>query len=290
MTPDRPVFRFAPSPNGELHLGHALSALVGYEQAKAAGGRFLVRIEDIDAGRSRPEFVAGILEDLAWLGLRWEEPVLLQSTRMEAYRAAAQRLEAMGLLYRCFATRSEVESAADEARRDPDGAPLYPGLWRGRPAGDIAQALAAGRPYALRIDIAKASRSAASILAGRPLTFVELGDGGARHEVEAHPERWGDAVIVRKDMPTSYHLAVVVDDAWQGVTHVTRGRDLYAATDLHRLLQVLLGLPEPVYHHHRLIVDGTGRKLAKSARDTSLRSLREHGVTPPEVRRLIGLD
>jgi glutamyl-Q tRNA(Asp) synthetase len=290
MTPDRPVFRFAPSPNGELHLGHALSALVGHEQAKAAGGRFLVRIEDIDAGRSRPEFVAGILDDLAWLGLQWEEPVLLQSTRMQAYRAAAQRLEIMGLLYRCFATRSEIEAAADGSRRDPDGAPLYPGLWRCRAERDIADVMAAARRYALRIDIAAARRAAAAMLAGRPLAFAELGDDGARQRVEARPERWGDAVIVRKDVPTSYHLAVVVDDAWQGVTHVTRGRDLYAATDLHRLLQVLLGLPEPVYHHHRLIVDDAGRKLAKSARDTSLRSLREGGVTPREIRRLTGLD
>src|SRR5262245_6016796 len=180
----RPVFRFAPSPNGELHLGHALSALVAYEQAKAAGGRFLVRIEDIDAGRSRPEFVAGIFEDLHWLGLKWEEPVVLQSTRMEAYCAAAQRLEAMGLLYRCFATRSEIEAAADTATRDPDGAPLYPGLWRGRSERDRADALAAGRPCALRIDIAKASRAAASVLGGgRRLTFLELGVDGARQTV-----------------------------------------------------------------------------------------------------------
>src|SRR5262245_2075448 len=153
MTFNRPVLRFAPSPNGELHLGHALSALVGYEQAKAGGGRFLLRIEDIDATRSSPEFVAGIFEDLRWLGLEWEEPVVLQSTRMTAYRAAARRLEELGVLYRCFATRSEIEAAATDARRDPDGAPLYPGLWRDRPEGDIADALAAGRPYGLRIDI-----------------------------------------------------------------------------------------------------------------------------------------
>jgi glutamyl-Q tRNA(Asp) synthetase len=288
MMSGRPVFRFAPSPNGELHLGHALSALVGYEQARAAGGRFLLRIEDIDAGRTQPELVAGIFEDLRWLGIEWEEPVVLQSTRMPAYRAAAERLEALGVLYPCFATRSEIEAAAIGAERDPDGAPLYPGLWRGHPERDVAAALAAGRPYALRIDIAKACRVAASTLDGRPLTFLEVADG-AQELVEACPERWGDAVIVRKDVPASYHLAVVADDAWQGVTHVTRGRDLYAATDLHRLLQVLLGLPEPVYHHHRLVVDGSGRKLAKSARDASLRSLRERGVSTAEVRRLIGL-
>ena len=290
MSSERRVFRFAPSPNGELHLGHALSALLGYEQAKAAGGRFLVRIEDIDAGRSRPEFVAGIFEDLRWLGVTWEEPVVFQSARMPAYRAAAERLQALGVLYRCFASRVEIEAAAAVARRDPDGAPLYPGLWRGRSERDIADALAAGRPSALRIDMAKACSVAASMLGGDPLTFVETGARGAREVVEARPARWGDAVIVRKDVPASYHLAVVVDDAWQGVTHVTRGSDLYATTGLHRLLQVLLGLAEPVYHHHRLILDEGGRKLAKSARDTSLRSLREQGVSAADLRHRLGLE
>jgi glutamyl-Q tRNA(Asp) synthetase len=287
----RPVLRFAPSPNGELHLGHAFSALLGHEQAKAAGGRFLVRIEDIDAARTKPELVAGIFEDLRWLGLKWEEPVLRQSTRMAAYRAAAGRLAAQGVLYRCFATRTEIEMAASRAGTDPDGAPLYPGLWKGRSERDIAAALAAGRPYALRLDMAAALRAAACILDGRRLSFKELGDdgGGVLCTVEAHPERWGDPVIVRKDVATSYHLAVAVDDAWQGVTHVTRGRDLLAATDLHRLLQVLLGLPAPVYRHHRLIADATGRKLSKSARDTSLRSLRERGATAEEIRRLVDL-
>ena len=284
------IFRFAPSPNGELHLGHALSALIGYGQAKAAGGRFLVRIEDIDAARSRPEFVAGIFEDLRWLGIAWEEPVLFQSARMPAYAEAAHRLESLGLLYRCFATRSEIEGAGSEAGRDPDGAPIYSGVWKGRSADDIADALAVGRQSAWRIDMAAALAAASSFLGGRSVTFVETGaDAGAPQLIEARPERWGDAVIVRKDVAASYHLAVVVDDAWQGITHVTRGRDLYAATDLHRLLQVLLGLPQPIYHHHRLIVDDSGRKLAKSVRDTSLRSLRESGVGVEEVRRLIGL-
>jgi glutamyl-Q tRNA(Asp) synthetase len=287
---DRPVFRFAPSPNGALHLGHALSALVGYARAMAAGGRFLLRIEDIDTGRTRPEFVAGILEDLAWLGLKWEEPVVFQSRRMPAYRAAARRLEGLGLLYPCFATRSEIDAAAGDGERDPDGTPLYPGLWKGRSEADVACREAAGNPFALRIDVAAALRMAAERLGGAPLTFIEVGPEGAPQTVVAHPERWGDAVIVRKDVATSYHLAVVVDDAWQGVTHVVRGRDLYAATDLHRLLQVLLGLPEPVYHHHRLIVDETRRKLAKSARDTSLKSLREAGASPADIRRLVGLE
>jgi glutamyl-Q tRNA(Asp) synthetase len=282
-----PVFRFAPSPNGELHLGHALSALDGYEQARAAGGRFLLRIEDIDIGRTRPEFVAGIFADLRWLGLEWEEPVLFQSQRMDAYRAAAARLEDLGLLYPCFATRSQIEAEVMDDASDPDGAPLYPGLWKGRTAQEIAGMRAAGESAALRIDMAAALKLAAEKLGGAPLTFVEMAGDGARQAVEAHPERWGDAVIVRKDVPTSYHLAVVVDDAWQSVTHVTRGRDLYAATDLHRLLQVLLDLPEPIYRHHRLIVDETGRKLAKSAGDTSLRLLREQGVSTIDVRRML---
>jgi glutamyl-Q tRNA(Asp) synthetase len=286
---DRPVFRFAPSPNGELHLGHALSALDGYGQARAAGGRFLLRIEDIDVSRTRPEFVAGIFEGLRWLGLEWEEPVLFQSQRTDAYRAAAARLEALGLLYPCFATRSEIEAAVMDGASDPDGALLYPGLWKGRAPADIADRCAAGVPAALRIDMPVAQRAAAEKLHGAPLTFVEMAGDRARQTVEAHPERWGDAVIVRKDVPTSYHLAVVVDDAWQGVTHVTRGRDLYAATDLHRLLQVLLDLPEPIYRHHRLIMDETGRKLAKSAKDTSLRALRERGASAVELRRLVGL-
>jgi glutamyl-Q tRNA(Asp) synthetase len=286
---DRPVFRFAPSPNGELHLGHALSALDGHEQAKAAGGRFLLRIEDIDIGRTRPEFVAGIFADLRWLGLDWEEPVLFQSQRMDAYRSAAAHLQELGLLYPCFATRSEIEAATGDAKYDPDGAPLYPGSWKGRPLADIAEKRAAGVPAALRIDMAAALKSVTEKLHGAPLTFVEVAEDGTRQTVEARPGRWGDAVIVRKDVPTSYHLAVVVDDAWQDVTHVTRGRDLYAATDLHRLLQVLLGLPEPIYRHHRLIADETGRKLAKSAGDTSLRLLRKRGVSVVDVRRMIGL-
>ena len=289
MTNDpNPVFRFAPSPNGELHLGHALSALVCFEQAQRARGRFLLRIEDIDVARSRPRFVAGIFEDLRWLGLSWEAPVLFQSQRFEAYRAAAERLSAMGLLYPCFATRSEIDAAATGVL-DPDGAALYPGLWKGRSRAEVMQQQAAGAPFALRIDMAAALDVAATMLGGLPLTFAETGGEVGSQRIEAAPERWGDADIVRKDVPASYHLAVVVDDAWQDVTHVTRGRDLFAATGLHRLLQVLLDLPEPVYHHHRLITDEDGRKLSKSARDTSLKALREQGATPAEVRRLTGL-
>ena len=287
--PDRPVFRFAPSPNGELHLGHALSAIVGYERAKAANGRFLLRIEDIDVGRTRPEYVAGIFEDLRWLGITWELPVLFQSQRMDSYLAAMARLEALGVLYPCFATRSEIQAAARDGAMDPDGALLYPSLWKGRAPAEVAAAQATGLPYALRIDMEAARRLATEKLAGAPLTFTEIAEDGTQRTIAAQPDRWGDAVIVRKDVPTSYHLAVVVDDAWQGVTHITRGQDLYAATDLHRLLQVLLDLPEPVYHHHRLITDESGRKLAKSARDTSLAALRKQGVSLAGVRRLVGL-
>jgi glutamyl-Q tRNA(Asp) synthetase len=288
-TPDTSAFRFAPSPNGELHLGHALSALVGWERARACGGRFLVRIEDIDQGRTRPQFVAGILADLAWLGIVWEEPVVFQSQRLPAYRSATERLERMGLTYPCFATRSEIEAAAADSARDPDGAPLYPGLYRSRDPGEMARRRAAGEACALRIDMVAAIAAATAKLGGALLDFTELTEDGVAHTVVARPERWGDAVIVRKDIPASYHLAVVVDDAWQGVTHVTRGRDLYPATDLHRLMQVLLDLPAPLYHHHRLITDETGRKLAKSSRDTSLRSLRESGLRPADIRRLVGL-
>lgn len=288
MREAQPVFRFAPSPNGELHLGHALSALLCHDQAAQAGGRFLLRIEDIDVGRSRTEYVSRIFEGLRWLGLTWEEPVVIQSQRFEAYRAASAELEAKGLLYPCFATRAEIDAAA-MGERDPDGAPLYPGLWKGRSVAEVAEAKAAAEPYALRLDMNAALQAAADKLSGKPLAFAETGGGNARI-VAAHPGRWGDAVIVRKDVPTSYHLAVVVDDDWQGVTHVTRGLDLFAATDLHRLLQVLLGLRAPVYHHHRLIADADGRKLSKSARDTSLSSLREAGASPDDVRRLIGFE
>jgi glutamyl-Q tRNA(Asp) synthetase len=285
----RPIFRFAPSPNGQLHLGHALSALIGFERAQALGGCLLLRIEDIDVGRTRAEFIAGIFEDLGWLGLTWPEPVLCQSQRLAAYRAAARRLEAMGLLYPCFATRAEIAEAARDDERDPDGAPLYPGLFRHRAAADIAARKGKGEPFALRLDMVRALAAARAKLGGAPLSFIELDEAGAARSIPAHPERWGDAVLVRKDVPTSYHLAVVVDDAWQGVTHVTRGRDLFAATDLHRLLQLLLDLPQPLYHHHRLVADAEGRKLAKSAAATSLRQLRRQGLTPADVRRLVGL-
>jgi glutamyl-Q tRNA(Asp) synthetase len=287
---NRLVTRFAPSPNGRLHLGHALSAITGYELAKRAGGRFLVRIEDLDIGRSREVHVRGIFEDLAWLGLEWEEPVLRQSKHAGAYAAAAGRLQRLGLLYPCFATRAEIAAATPAgAACDPDGAPLYPGLHRGMSQSEVQRRLASGQPRSLRLDMTNALRAAAKRPGGHPLTFVASTLDGVETAHLARPERWGDVVLVRKDAPASYHLAVAVDDARQGITHVVRGADLLPATDLHRLLQVLLELPEPRYHHHRLITDDCGRKLAKSAADTSLAELRAAGRTPDDVRRMIEL-
>jgi glutamyl-Q tRNA(Asp) synthetase len=280
------VFRFAPSPNGELHLGHAFSALADYALCHAAGGRFLLRMEDIDPQRCRPEYEALICEDLAWLGIAWEQPVRRQSAHMADYARAIDRLRALGLVYPSFMSRGELAAmAGPDSPRDPDGAPLYPGHEGEMDAAEAARRIAAGAPHGLRLRVLKAMS-----LAG-PLSWPETGEGpaGERGTVAADPSIWGDFVIARRDVPTSYHLAVVVDDALQGVTHVVRGRDLFHATAAHVLLQRLLGLPTPAYHHHRLITDASGRKLAKSDRDTSLRSLREAGATVGEVKRMVGL-
>ncbi len=298
----QPVFRFAPSPNGYLHLGHGLSAVIGYRMAEAFGGQFLVRIEDIDAGRCREEFVASIFEDLAWLGLEWEEPVRRQSEHFADYADAIDRLAAMGLVYACFASRSDIAEAlaGGMADCDPEGGTLYPGIWRGADAETVAVRMAAGAPYALRLDMAAAIARAAAHSEGGGLSFREFrmpADGWRNgnfetaefRKVEARPERWGDLVIRRKDTPTSYSLSVVVDDAIQGVTHVCRGADLFAATDAQRLLQVLLGLPEPFYHHHHLLLDRHGRKLSKTEASTSLRSLRADGWTAADVIARVGL-
>lgn len=283
------VLRFAPSPNGALHLGHALSALLNFDIARRSGGRFLLRIEDIDLGRRRQSHVDGIFRDLAWLGIDWPEPVLMQSLRFDAYRQAADALVALGLLYPCFATRAEIIAAADPAKCDPDGAPLYPGLHKQMSANEVATRKAAGEPFALRIDMEKACEAMRCVKGNSDLAYTALDETGRETEVQARPERWGDAVILRKDVPASYHLAVVVDDAFQGITHVVRGEDLRAATDLHRLLQVLLDLPAPTYHHHGLILDRDDRKLSKSRGAESIQTLRESGATPSDVRELIGL-
>jgi glutamyl-Q tRNA(Asp) synthetase len=285
------VFRFAPSPNGFLHLGHAFSALLNFDMARAAGGTLLLRIEDIDQTRCRPEYEAAICEDLAWLGLEWGHPVRRQSEHFEAYRAALGKLDAQGLIYPGFETRAEVAAlvAGREAHgawpRDPDGAPVYPGNARSRSHDERARRTAAGEPYAVRLDMAAALARAGA------LSWTETGPGLGRERgtIAADPAAWGDVVLARKDTPTSYHLAVVVDDALQGVTHVVRGADLLHATAVHRLLQALLGLPAPDYHHHRLILDAEGCKLSKSSNATGLRELRAQGAAPADIRRMIGL-
>jgi glutamyl-Q tRNA(Asp) synthetase len=287
------IFRFAPSPNGYLHLGHAYSAVLNARMAGEAGGRLLLRIEDIDATRCRPEYEAAIFEDLRWLGLDWEEPVRRQSQHLAAYADALERLATRGLIYPSFESRAEIAAlvAARERDgpwpRDPDGASLYPGTAKALPPKERDRRMAAGDPYALRLDIA----AALAALGAPPLTWRETGagPGGETGLIPADPAQWGDVVLARKDIPTSYHLAVVVDDALQGITHVVRGQDLFAATSLHRLLQILLVLPEPIYHHHRLILDGDGRKLSKSTRATGLRELRAGGASPADIRSMIGL-
>ncbi len=283
-----PTFRFAPSPNGHLHLGHAYSALVNFDLARTRGGRFLLRIEDIDATRCRPEYETAIYEDLAWLGLTWEAPVRRQCEHFADYRAAIDRLVAQGLVYASFESRAEIARlvAAREAGgawpRDPDGAPLYPGDVRAMSADEREARMRSGAPYALRLDM-----SAAVARVG-PLTWREQTTDGRIEMVAADPAAWGDVVLARKETPTSYHVSVVVDDAAQGVTEIVRGADLTAATGIHRLLQALLGLPEPVYSHHRLILDAEGRKLSKSTHATGLRELRARGVSAAEVRRMVG--
>ena len=286
---DRPVFRFAPSPNGPLHLGHAYSAIINFDMAKALGGRFLLRIEDIDRARCRSEFEEDILRDLDWLGLEWETPVRRQSEHFGDYQRALDKLSAKDLLYPCFASRQEIRAAASShgGASDPDGAPLYPGLWRNAYPEDVAARQASGEPHALRLTLDRALASMGKRGAGAPWIDEIEADGAALPGRPAEPERWGDVVLARKDVPTSYHLSVVVDDALQGVTHVTRGQDLYWASDIQRVLQELLGLPAPLYHHHRLIRDPVGRKLSKSNRDTSLAALRAGGASPADVRRMI---
>jgi glutamyl-Q tRNA(Asp) synthetase len=285
------VFRFAPSPNGYLHLGHAYSALLNDDMARAAGGRLLLRIEDIDTARCRPEYDVAILEDLRWLGIAWQPNVRRQSEHFDDYQAAVAKLEAMGLLYPSFESRSEIAALVAERDRqgnwprDPDGVPLYPGRARKMPKAERERRRRDGEPFALRL-----AMDAAVARAG-VVTWNETGCGpqGQSGMVAAAPQMWGDVVLARREAPTSYHLAVAIDDALQGVTDVVRGQDLFWSTGIHRLLQALLGLPEPAYHHHRLILDAGGRKLSKSTLATSLRELRASGATPADVRRLVGL-
>ena len=286
-----PVFRFAPSPNGYLHLGHALSALLNFDSARRAGGRFLLRIEDIDVTRCRPEFETAIYEDLAWLGIAWETPVRRQSEHLSEYRDAVEKLAAEGLVYPSFESRGEIARLVAQREveapwpRDPDGTPLYSGAAKSLPAGQRARLVKSGALYALRLDIAAARARAGD------LAWLELGEGpdGETGRVAARPQAWGDVILARKEAPTSYHLSVVIDDARQGVTEVVRGEDLFWSTSVHRLLQQLLGLPRPVYRHHRLVRDGEGRKLSKSTLATGLRELRAAGAAPTDIRRGVGL-
>jgi glutamyl-Q tRNA(Asp) synthetase len=274
------VTRFAPSPTGLLHLGHAASALTGWRAARAApGGRFLLRIEDIDATRCRPAFTAAIIEDLGWLGLDWEEPVRIQSEHRDDHDAALARLSAMGVLYPCFCTRAAIAAEIAAAAVAPHGGePIYPGLCRGLDPGLAAARRAAGEPHALRLDVARVAA-----LTG-PLAWEEEGEGS----IPVDPGALGDVVLARKDIGGSYHLAVTVDDALQGVTLVTRGRDLYNATNVHRLLQALLCLPAPHYHHHLLLTDAAGQRLAKRSGALTLRQLRAAGHPPAAVRAMAG--
>ena len=286
-----PVFRFAPSPNGYLHLGHAYSALLNFDLAERTNGRFLLRIEDIDTIRCKPEFEAAIYQDLAWLGIAWEAPVRRQSEHFALYRDAIERLSAEGLVYPSFESRAEIASLVAQREadgswpRDPDGAPLYPGEAKLLSPAARQRLLEQGAPYALRLDMAAACARIGE------LSWTERGRGanGETGEIEARPQAWGDVILARKETPTSYHLSVVIDDALQGVTEVVRGEDLFWSTSVHRLLQALLGLRAPLYRHHRLVLDTTGAKLSKSTGATGLRELRATGAMPVDIRRLVGL-
>jgi glutamyl-Q tRNA(Asp) synthetase len=280
------LFRFAPSPNGYLHLGHAYSALLNAQMARETGGRLLLRIEDVDIARCRPEYERAIYEDLAWLGLDWEEPVRRQSEHLSDYAQALAELRERRLAYTCFCTRGDISRAIagrPDWPRDPDGSPLYPGTCRHLNAAEGAVRLACGERAAWRLDMGKASD-----LVGA-LAWCEYDTEDLGREIAAEPQRWGDVPVARRDIGTSYHLSVVIDDAQQGVTDVVRGKDLYAATSVHRLLQALLGLPDLRYHHHELITDASGHKLSKSRGSPTLRDLRANGITPEEIVRTVGL-
>ncbi len=275
------VTRFAPSPTGQLHLGHAYSALFAFESAQRTGGRFLLRLEDIDFTRCRREWETSLLEDLAWLGIRWESPVRRQSEHVSEYSAVAESLRHRGLLYPCFCTRKDIQREVDAAGGAPHGSegPLYPGLCRDLSEDERQIRITAGESFALRLNLKLATK-----VAGRELEWIDLDQGPQT----ARPELLGDVVLVRKDIGCSYHLAVVCDDALQGVTRVTRGLDLFEATHLQRLLQELLGLPTPEYHHHHLIRDPSGKRLAKRDEAETLHSLRTRGVSPSDIRKSLG--
>ncbi len=272
------VTRFAPSPTGYLHLGHVRSAFEGWEAARRAGGRFLLRLEDIDLGRCRDEYAAAILDDLAWLGLHWDGPVRRQSEHFDDYRRALDRLAALGVVYPCFCTRQEIRAEIARSGGAPQAEALspYPGSCRRLSRTERTERQTLGRGYALRLDLGRA------LALSGPLDWVEEGSGEPR-QVRADPAPLGDVVLARKDVPASYHLAVSVDDAIQGVTLVTRGEDLVPATHIHRLLQALLDLPAPRYRHHPLLTDETGRRLAKRDQAPTIRAMRGAGMSPAEI-------
>lgn len=277
------IFRFAPSSNGYLHLGHAYSALLNFTLAQAVEGRLLLRIEDIDLERCRPAYEQAIYEDLSWLGLVWETPVRRQSDHFADYAAALARLSSLGLIYPCFCSRRDILEAVSGRPgwpQDPDGSPLYPGNCRALSAAARERRLSAGEPASLRIDM-----EAALAHIGRPLEWCEFASDSQSRRIVAQPALWGDVTLSRKDIGASYHIAVVVDDALQDVTDVVRGEDLFMATGLHRLLQILLDLPEPSYRHHALLRNATGQKLSKSARAKPIRALREEGWLPGELKK-----
>jgi glutamyl-Q tRNA(Asp) synthetase len=287
------TFRFAPSPNGKLHLGHAYSALLNQRLAHAAGGRLLLRIEDIDTTRCTPEFEAGIFRDLAWLGLEWEQKVRRQARHFADYQSVLDRLIGEELVYPAFMSRGEIRAFIAESEkqgrdwpRDPDGVPLYPPADKALPIRERNRRISDNAPFAWRLDVDAALARLGTDLSWREFTDETL---SATRAVEARPQDWGDVILARRDIPTSYHLAVVADDALQGVSHVVRGQDLYSATGVQRLLQQLLGLDQPHYFHHRLVLGPDGRKLSKSSGDTGLAALRQAGASPDDVRKLVGL-
>lgn len=291
--PRRPTVRFAPSPNGLLHVGHARSAVLNWRLARDLGGGFLLRIEDIDITRARPEHESAIFEDLAWLGLEWSTPVRRQSDHFSDYKAALLELRKLGLLYPAFMSRSEIQDRVRTAQspgrswpRDPDGAPHYPGDDRCLSSAERDRRLAGGAAHGWRLDM-----KAACVGLGMTLSWTEDGAGpnGETGMIAADPAAWGDVLLARRDIPASYHLAVTVDDAIQEITDIVRGQDLFAATSVHRLLQQLLGLPVPRYRHHSLILDANGRKLSKSEGATSIASLRQQGRSPAEVMAMAGV-
>ncbi|MGI9357337.1 MAG: tRNA glutamyl-Q(34) synthetase GluQRS [Rhizobiaceae bacterium] len=282
-----PVFRFAPSPNGALHLGHACSALINQKMAQEASGNLLLRIEDIDTTRCTLELETAMLDDLHWLGIEWTREPRRQSQHFDDYAVSLDKLRQAELIYPAFMSRAEIQNAVEgktDWPRDPDGQPHYPGGERSW-SDEQRENMIANRPnHAWRLDMHKALDRV-----DRRLSWTEHKSGMGDRKVITDPSIWGDVVLARSDTPTSYHLSVVLDDALQGITHVVRGKDLYHATSIHRLLQELLALPEPLYHHHRLILAQDGKKLSKSSNDTSLRSLRKAGYSPADIQRMVGL-